>query len=413
MGGCVPRDRVKSQHRATPAARWIAGLSVLSLLCAGYLLLVPGNAEPAAPRGHADGYSRSAIGHRGLLLVLDHAGFDARRSRSARPVPAGLLVFAEPSLDRPDDVDEQVRVLDGRCAAADETLLVLPKRVVERRAASSEFALETGLVPEALLGDLSWLPLQPVLEVERFDAVGYWAGAGMPEPDLLAPVQLMHRSESLTPMLYCPEGVLLGYYDDGEDEGWVLSDPDLISNHGLARGRNAELLVEILSQIKGTGAILVDETMHGYEVEQSLFQFLGRYPGSLLTAQLLLLMALIAFTARGRFGPVVPPPSVLEDGKAFLIDNIVALRRRAGHHRLAATSYARMSLRRAAARLGVTGVSTEPELFAALARRSRDDEATAELKALLASRELAATERDVVVEARRIQALIQRMFDGS
>ena len=42
---------------------------------------------------------------------------------------------------------------------------------------------------------------------------------------------------------------------------WVLSDPDLLNNHGLARGENAELAVALIRELADGGAILVDHTV--------------------------------------------------------------------------------------------------------------------------------------------------------
>ncbi|WP_394693662.1 hypothetical protein [Hyphobacterium sp.] len=41
---------------------------------------------------------------------------------------------------------------------------------------------------------------------------------------------------------------------------WLLSDPDLLNNHGLARGENARLAVELIRGLAGEGVVIVDYT---------------------------------------------------------------------------------------------------------------------------------------------------------
>lgn len=41
---------------------------------------------------------------------------------------------------------------------------------------------------------------------------------------------------------------------------WLLSDPDLLNNHGLARGENARLAVELIRGLAGDGVVMVDYT---------------------------------------------------------------------------------------------------------------------------------------------------------
>ena len=52
----------------------------------------------------------------------------------------------------------------------------------------------------------------------------------------------------------------------GNDAVWVLADPDLLNNHGLARRENARAAMAILQGAHGgEGTIVFDVTLNGLE----------------------------------------------------------------------------------------------------------------------------------------------------
>ena len=106
-------------------------------------------------------------------------------------------------------------------------------------------------------------------------------------PDLEAPIQLMH-GDRLQPLIGDADGMLLGELTDRNRKIWVLSDPDVISNHGLARAGNAALAVAMIKRLRsGSGSVVFDETVHGFISEPAsplllLFRFPvrgGDHPG--------------------------------------------------------------------------------------------------------------------------------------
>jgi hypothetical protein len=226
-------------------------------------------------------------------------------------------------------------------------------------------------------------------------------------------VQLFAHDEAVQPVIECREGVLLGYLDDREYPLWVMSDPDVFANHGLLRGDNAALAVAILRRVRGDGAILFDETLHGFAQEPSIYHLAREFPVIVITVHLLLLMALVAFAAIGRFGPVQPPAVVIASGKGHLIDSVVSLQRRAGHHESSLRRYAAMCVRQAAARLRAPKGLDHEQSLQWLLQRESDEQVCDELQGLLASRHVARTERDVATTARRIKELTARIGNAS
>lgn len=407
----MPRREV-----STTGMRWVTGLAIASLLAAFVLLLLPdGDANVRSRR--SDGYSRSALGHNGLIRVLRDIGENVVQRRSMRARETGLLVLAEPMSAIADaQSDHLVDAVD----LARETLVVLPKRREVRTVPSSPFDDDpswvrgTELIPrldvQSVIADLP-IEYDAQPEIERFDEVSSWrAFHGLPQPVVVPPVQLMERQDGVDPLIECREGVLLGLVDGV----YVLSDPDLIANHGIGRGANAALVVGILRFLNDDGgAIVFDETVHGHISEPDIFTVAGTFPAVLVSVHLLLFCALVAFAARGRFGAPVPPPPAIASGKGFLIDNVAALLRRGGHHGHSLRRYGRLQTRRAAAKLHAPAGLDDDQLVDWLLAHAPDRDAAEELRDLLSQRHSWKSPDDTVAHARRIRALTETIHHAS
>jgi len=322
----------------------LGGVTLASLVAAAVLLMSPGSARGLPFEPH--GYNRSAIGHSGLLRWLESRGERVVQRRSMRSSgDCGLLVFAEPSTDADEPGEHIAEWID----AAAETLLVLPKRrgwpdeddpewvrtisTIDRRAVRTVFEPFAAAVGE------------DVPEVVRVDRVSNWRAVdGLSAPDLTAPAQLLRPSPNLEPLIECDQGVLLGSLGGM----FVLADPDLVQNHGLLRGNNADLVLAVLAHVRGDGPIVFDETLHGDGARDGIWKRAGEFPHVLVPVHLLLLTALLAWIANGRHGPALETASATGASKEFLIANIAALLRRGGHHGHAVRRYARLRVRRVA-----------------------------------------------------------------
>lgn len=321
---------------ATRATRWLVAVAIASLAASLWLLLSPGDTS-SRTSVDADGYSRSALGHRGLVTWLREAGEPVVQSRRAQgPGSCGLFVVAEPKRMGPADIARMEPILER----LPRKLLVLPKRQGERDPAHPEWVDHVELIELAevqeTLADFARSADVEVPSVQRRESATNWRSPPeWPEPGLVAPPQLLDPEiADVAAIVSCDEGVLFGRVGDL----YVLADPDLIANHGLARGDNADLVLAMLRRCKRDGAIVFDETLHGHELAPSIWHAAGQFPFVLVTAHLLLMLALVAWIARGRFGPVLPEVPPIGAGKAFLIDNVAAL--------LRSTSSAEPSLRR-------------------------------------------------------------------
>jgi len=296
----------------------------VSLAVAVALAVLGGGLEDV-PSAGADSFSRSAIGHRATVDALRRLGVPVvvSRHRSAGKAEGALLVLAEPGSAGPWE-----ELLVGMLERPGTVLVVLPKREgrpdVRRPLWLAASRLLPPEVPERLLGKLGLAG-----EVVRPAGVPAWTTGGLPEPDLEAP-QLV-RSPDLEPVVSSAAGILVGQRDLEGARLVVLSDPDLIANHGLGRGDNALLAAALVERLRGPGAVVWDETLHGFEVAPSVFGELLRFPLVAATLQATLAALALVWAGARRFGRPAgapPPPAGARD---VLVENTAGLLRYGGH----------------------------------------------------------------------------------
>ncbi len=314
--------------RAAVVVTAVAGVSFLALL----LWWVFGNELVPASSSASDSFSRSAIGHRAFAELLREIGVPTVVSRfnsGGKARDSALLVVAEPKVGRNDT---RLRMLLSMIGQAERTLLVLPKwRGTESEeqpgfieAAEPLEPWEVEAVLAAVGADLSLVRVAPD------EPVSWRSGEIGATPDIRAPQVLRGRFGSRC--VWCAQGVLLGYVDTSRGSVLVLSDPDLLSNHGIVRPGNAVAVMGMLDLARGDqDAVVIDETLHGFGKEPSLFRSLFEFPLGLATIQALLATAVLLWAAMGRFGAPHPPAPPLEAGKKALIGNIAALLAYGGH----------------------------------------------------------------------------------
>lgn len=336
----------------------LVGVAAASLL-ATFSLGVFGEllAEPSSIA--ADTFSRSALGHRAFMELVKAQGRTVLVSRHRTPDRAregALTALLEPTVGGEDDGRSRA-VLRDIHEAASRILVVLPKR-----------AGFPDPVRPRWVGGVRYLPIEEpnrVLEALNLDAsairppasVGAWQGP-LPAPELADP-QLV-RSGELEPLLSCSEGILVGELRDADTHLVVVADPDLLETHGLGRGRNAELAMAILARFDGPPVLVVDETLHGHEIQPSITRELLRFPLVLATLQALVTLGLLAWAAVVRFGRPLPAAALLRPGKVFLVEHTAELLRAGGHAGEAARAYLRAAREEVLARVPPPGGAETP-----------------------------------------------------
>jgi hypothetical protein len=308
------------------------------------LLLVFGPEMSSPPTASSNGYSRSAVGHRALADVLRESGIPVVVSRMHTPQmrdAASLLVVAEPALDE-DDAPERGPRLDDLLRSSPAVLLVLPKR-----RATENYARE-GWVRSAEVAEASIA--QRVLArvakrggvVDRKTVAAWHVGELGVSPEIDDPRLVSPRGE-LEPLVAeaSGTGVLVGTTTVEGRTVAVLSDADLVATHGLVRGDNALFVTRLIDRLREgrEGAVLIDETLHGFEYEPGVWRELFRFPLALSVIAALVAGLLLVWAGIGRFGSPEPPPPPIAPGKAFLLASTADLLRRGGHVGLALERY--------------------------------------------------------------------------
>ncbi len=402
------------------ATAWLVSISVASFmtwLVVGLIAPEPTDVDSF----RADGFSRSAIGHRGFVELLRARGVPVMVSRfdsGRRAAAQALLVVAEPRVDA--DPVPRARALRQMVRDAERVLLVLPKRQGHEDPAHAGWVDRVDLVPPAAVARAlqeADIRSGTVLGAggAPLSCEGVAASPTLDHPQLLRP----GGDPRLRPLIACGNGWLLAERVDAEGRRLlVLSDPDLLANHGLGDGDNAAVALAVLDLAGQAGRpVVLDETLHGHERVPSLWRELFTFPMAVATVQGLLAILVLVWAGLGRFGEPVPLPRALAEGKGVLVDNTAALLRLGGHSAYTLARYLESLKYEVARTLHAPAGANPAELGERLRRLGRRRRVTEDLGALETSvarlRDDAAPPPAVVLSvARRVHRWRQEMLSG-
>lgn len=399
----------------------LATLMGLSLVAGLVALALPGEERVELRSADANAYSYSALGHRAFLALLRRSGIPVLVSRHVSAQKAseggGLLLLAEPQPWRAAGLELE---LERTVSNSERTLLVLPKWTGVRDPGREGWIARARLLGSARVEDVMELAGLDGELVRLPEGGQSWKGELGPAPTLARP-QLV-KSRRLVPLIECREGVLFGRLradQDDDTERYVLTDPDLLSNHGLDNGRNAELALALVQSLVAEGhTVVVDETAHGFRLTPSLWAEIFRFPLVLTFANAVLCAGLLLWAGTRRFGSPLPPPPPLEAGKRTLIDNTAELLLAAGHGGHALERYLHQGVR-SVARAHHVPEDLEPaerdERLARIGERmgvsNRPEELDAEVDA--AGRSRSGRARQTLRAARAIHRWREEMLHGT
>jgi hypothetical protein len=248
---------------------------------------------------------------------------------------------------------------------ASTVLLVLPKREGKADSKRPNWIGEDRLIAPSDVQRVLNLA-DPKATLVRDAAADSWnvSSYGRAQP-AIHHAQLI-RSQRLRPLLASPQGILIGEVREHGRRLVVLSDPDLIANHGIARGDNAQIFVSLIENMRSghDGTVVFDEFIHGYSPRP--FHMLGilfQFPFVLVTAQAGLGIALLAWAAAGRFGAPRELPPAIDAGRRSLIDAGAVLVSRNGDRSALASRYYEEMIRDAASSLRAPTGLALPDLL--------------------------------------------------
>jgi hypothetical protein len=182
----------------------------------------------------------------------------------------------------------------------------------------------------------------------------------------LAPAVVQSISGSaIKALITTPTGdIILGQV--GNRNLYVLSEPDLINNHGMGDERQARAALALLDYLNSTDAqsVLFDVTANGLGRSKSPLKLAFDAPFLAVTLTIFAAMLLAAWQALVRFGPVRRRERAIAFGKAALVDNSAALIRRAGREARLGSRYVEVIRERAASLLRLPP-ALDPEALSA------------------------------------------------
>jgi hypothetical protein len=342
---------------------WVAAAVIIFAISLYFM----GGGQLTDPEGYdTNTYSRSAVGHAGIAAVLQRQNIPVVKSQSNsldKLTRGSLLVIAEPTPARQSE--EIIRTL----LKADTILIVLPKWIGNRDPKKPEWLRE---VRQRNISDSEWTLrlVVPRGEVIRQITPVTWAPNALAlEPNVVVPTQLM-RGDKLVPIIGSADGMLIGEITDRNRKIWVLSDPDVISNHGLARPGNAALATAIVNRLRSAnGVVVFDETVHGYAVKTSNpFMLMFRFPFVIATLQAAVAIALLLWASLIRFGAPQSAPAALQVGRQGLLENVAKLIEFTGHQQVMVRRYVQETIRDVARQLHAPSTLNGEPLVAWLQR---------------------------------------------
>jgi hypothetical protein len=302
--------------------------------------------DPAGPAGEKAGpgaYSTSSLGYAGLHDLLKRLGWTVKPGDAEDPGPADaeIVVFAEPNLPAPPSVAAKIARSPGR------TLVVLPKWKGTGNPRRSRWIAEIEPIPPAKIENF-FASIVPDGRIVRRTWPTQWetnrlgiapTGSGMAQLMLSPGLEILVGGES---------GILLGELREGGKTAWILSDPDVMSNHGIGNGDNAAFMLALFNRVRGdaAGTVAFDETLHGYRrrAPSSPLRLMFEFPFVVATALGFLSAILLILAGARRFGRPEKAGNGPGFGKAGLIGNSARLMEYSGHRDHIPRSYVRMAM---------------------------------------------------------------------
>jgi len=351
--GLRPRSDTPGTFRAlTIALMLLIGIVGFS----GVLLL--GAYAPDLQSGHNGGthaLSNSAVGFSGLYRLADATGRHPTIVRSDHDFGSEDLLIVSPD-NGFTQIGAPIEARPGK-----PTLVILPKWSTARDQNHSGWVTSDGL----LGADDPGRTLAPGVTLiikrrnTRHQLLNFASEIGdLPRfaaPRTIQVIAGMTHEKGAKPQTLHPligdghGGIVVGRLGPGPL--YIVADPDLLSNIGIADPRQARAALALLDWLNSTDAesINFDVTTNGLGRSRSPLRLAFDPPFLAATLVIVATLALLGWYAFGRFGPVRPRVRAIAFGKRTLVDNSAAIIRRAGREARVGHRYVQVIRERAVA----------------------------------------------------------------
>ncbi len=261
--------------------------------------------------GGAHALSRGATSYSAIVELLRASGVPVEIDRDDDDDP-GLLILTPTMTTSAQDIMDRIATHNTR-----PLLIVLPRW---QTAADPD---RTGWVrqgpaqqPQPLLAAA---PLG--LTVTLGTAPGGPRGNGITLPVTVQTI----RGPGLSPIITTADGSAVVARLDRFPQVMILSDADLIANHGVATAVGAQSAVALLMEIAPGHPVFFDVALNGYGANRSLLRLAFTPPFLGLTLCLLAAGLLALWSGFARFGPAWRDIRSVAFGKAGLVSNSAQL----------------------------------------------------------------------------------------
>lgn len=309
------------------------------VLMLGFLLVSGYGGLVDRQRGNAPSpTSRFATGFRALNNLIEQSGGTVALSgdRAARP-QSGLLILTPNLQTKPAELKAALEEAGGETAPV---LIILPKwATAPQELRPNREERLTLIAPPTLVRMLAPVAKLTLKRNEK-------ARLTYPTSLDLRPFRTPESVQSLDgDKLYPLIAAANGSAVLGEVPGkhiYILADPDLLNNHGLAHRQNAQAAIALLAALDpdNPGTINFDTMLPYGAGGRNLVQLMFEPPFLGITLALFAAALLAGLATWARFGPPRREPRALDFGKRALIENIVGLARRAGRTREGGDAFA-------------------------------------------------------------------------
>ena len=277
---------------------------------------------------------RAATGLQGLVAWLKKNDEDARIFQGGQPlirdsVSLRILPLYDTDLRKgrpPPETREDViaqttdrdlarHVFRGKVADL-PTLVVLPKWKTGMRAlgmAHSDLLIPADEV-NRLLGQIGLDGAKIRIDAkgfvrDRVDFAGVSNEIGLMHPQTVT-------GSGCTPIIGTDANMMLGdCRGRGRAKFWLLSDPDLVSNHGLAHAGNAQLALAVVRDFQPVASVIVDASINRWVVDRDPFTAsyerrwedfarMFAWPFTMIWIGFFAIAALVLWRAIVRYGPL-------------------------------------------------------------------------------------------------------------
>lgn len=348
--------------------------------------------------GMAHALSKSAIGFAGIVKLVRADGTHVTVSRSEPKGSSADLVVLTP--------ESKIKLEDIERLAHSNALIVLPKWLPKPSNTHRGWVHETvtmngnagvveDLATKATVTDAPGTAEQTLLFDPNAAPV---SGTGRTlQSGKIASLQTI-ASPDIVPVITTAAGkTVLGYIKDSEDPYiYVLAEPDLLNNQGIADAKNAKTGLALLDLLHTSATpIAFDVSLNGFQRSRSLLRLALEPPLLAATLSFVIVAGMIAWRAATRSGPSVRGKRAIALGKRTLADNSAALIRLAGRDATMAPRYARMIRTFVAEQINVS--------------RDATDATNAELDRIAQSRGVRATYSELAAEAKAAQTATETL----